>query len=67
MGESETVRTISRTAINLFRRLIKGNGQRMAHTVVLGTVEGAYSKRRRDSVCRRTRTGANTGACLSQE
>ena len=41
--------------------------QRMAHAVLLGTGEGVNSKRHRDSVCRRTRTGANTGACLSQE
>ena len=39
----------------------------MAHAVRLETVEEAYSKRRRGSVCRRTRIGANTGACLSQE
>ena len=39
----------------------------MAHAVLLGTEEGVNSKRHRDSVCRRTRTGANTGACLSQE
>ena len=39
----------------------------MAHAVLLGTGEEVNSKRHRDSVCRRTRTGANTAACLSQE
>ena len=37
----------------------------MAHAVLLGTVEVAKMVRR-DAVCRHTKTGAHTSACLSQ-